>query len=349
MVNLSVLPNINNKFQNIFHTKPKNIAIPTAIIAGVSVKLKSQPTEDSFELTQKSENLNNKKFISEFIYGNNPSIENVMKTHDFTQYGKKGIPLKYPRENFVSDLNNSLNGLSCDAKKNILEKFNLRENLDIDGIAKVNKSLELSSKEQNINSIIEKFYSNEPNIKDENVNKAINTLIKGMPEFNMTIGKVQHGTHIYSVDIHTMQVMQKSLNHPDYETLSNEDKAVLKLAILMHDFGKNGKVVTEGHASQSKIDAQKVLENYNIDNNIKDRVLNVVENHHWFEKYNKGIINAKEVKQIFKTPEDLKIAKIMAKSDLEGISSGFHKWIMHTSTQEEFDKLFYSKMDEINF
>ena len=48
-----------------------------------------------------------------------------------------------------------------------------------------------------------------------------------------------------------------------------------------------------------------LLNNYNFSQKIKERVLNQIEHHHWFEKYNTGQISADDVVKIFKTEEDL--------------------------------------------
>lgn len=325
-------------------TKPLKILVP-GLLAGLGISLKTQPVKDTFE-TNNTKEINSKIFLNDVIQST--KSDEILKTHNFKQYKKSGIPLEYSRKNFVTDINNEIKNLSSEEKKEILSKYNLRLGLDIDGIAKLPQNT--SNKEQNIYSAIEKYYNNSSKIQDKQTNQVINKIIKGMPEFAMTIGKEQHGTHIYSVDIHTLEVLQKSLNHPEYEGLSDDGKGVLKLAVLMHDFGKNGKVVTTGHAKQSTIDAKMVLQNYNMDESIKKRVLNLVENHHWFESFNKGEITSDDVKDIFKTPEDLKIAKIMAKGDLESISEDFHRYILHYGkflTQKEFDTEFAEKMDRI--
>ena len=166
----------------------------------------------------------------------------------------------------------------------------------------------------------------------------------------MTIGKVQHGTHIYSVDVHSLKVLQSAMNNPEYAKLSNESKEVLKLTALIHDFGKKGNIVTPGHAIESRREAELLLKNYDFPQNIKDRVLNQVENHHWFERYNLGKANAQDIREIFKTPEDLKIAKMLAKGDFESVNPQFHLQRMVPNrilTQEEFDTVFAKKMSEI--
>lgn len=342
MSNLSIT---NLTSQNkVFNKNVAKVSVPL-LLTGMA--LRPQPAKDSFEISN-PKIVDRTKFINNFI--NSKEVENVIKTWDFAQYGKKGIPLAYSRDKFVNDIEKTLK--KTDSPEETLAKYNLRKGQDIDGIANISDIIPETEEETKIQGFITKYYLNQTKIKDKSVNKVMNQLVSGMPEFTMTIGKVQHGTHIYSVDIHTLIVLQNCLNNPDYEKLSEEDKEILKLSVLMHDFGKNGKVVTPGHAAQSKIDAEMILKNYNLKPEIKERVLKQVENHHWFEKYNMGKSNEEDVKNIFQTSEDLAVAKIMAKADLEGISPTFHRQILDYGnylTQEQFDKLFQEKIDKISF
>lgn len=292
--------------------------------------------------------------ISTFLKGTDAEIETVFKTHDFSQYGRNGIPLKYPREKFIEDINNVLKTLPEQKQNETLKQFNLvRGYKDIDGIPVLSKQLDGSKESDEIKKIIENFYYNNESVSsDPKVKKAFDCIIKGFPEFNMAIGKVQHGTHLYSVDIHSLTVLQKSMQNPAYQKLSEEGKEVLKLTALIHDFGKKGNVITRGHAITSREYAEMFIDNYNLPQDVKNRVLTHVRNHHWFEDYNKGITNANDVVNIFKTPEDIEIAKILAKADFESVSPDFHLYMMNRYkelSQSEFDEEFLQKTEQILF
>lgn len=290
--------------------------------------------------------------LKTFLKGNNPEIEKAFKEFDFSKFGREGIPLKYSRQELIQDIVNSLKTTQPEKAETLLKKFNLTIGYgDLDGIPNLAVNAGHSTAANKIRQYLEKFCkNNETTISDKNAKKALDSIIKDFPEFNMTIGKVQHGTHIYSVDVHSLKVLQSAMNNPEYAKLSNESKEVLKLTALIHDFGKKGNIVTPGHAIESRREAELLLKNYDFPQNIKDRVLNQVENHHWFEKYNLGKANAQDIREIFKTPEDLKIAKMLAKGDFESVNPQFHLQRMVPNrilTQEEFDTVFAKKMSEI--
>lgn len=297
---------------------------------------------------------NAKSLLNTFLDGSSPEFEKAFKTFDFGQFGREGIPLKYQRGRFIQDIAETLADIPHEEQRNILAKFNLKIGYgDIDGIPNLAVGECKTVQEKQIKGLIEKFYKqNGAAIKDTSIKQALDSVVKEFPEFNMTIGKVQHPTHIYSVDIHSLKVLQSAMNNPLYKNLSPEGKKVLKLTALMHDFGKKGNMITPGHAIDSRKEAELLLNNYNFPEKIKERVLNQIEHHHWFEKYNTGQISADDVVKIFKTEEDLNIAKMLAKGDFEAVSPVFHLCRMNPLkilTQEEFDEVFASKMAQIKY
>ena len=68
----------------------------------------------------------------------------------------------------------------------------------------------------------------EPEIKE-----VLDGLIKGMPEFTAIVGKNNMEPYAFSVDIHTLKVLQSAMNNPLYQTLGDLDKTILKYAIIL--------------------------------------------------------------------------------------------------------------------
>ena len=196
---------------------------------------------------------------------------------------------------------------------------------------------------------IDKFMlKNEVNTDKADLDEILNALIRGLPSFISTIGKTQHSTHEYSVDIHTLKVLQNALNNPLYNELSDEGKIVLKLSALLHDTGKNGNVRDEGHAIKSAKYAEAILNKFNIKEDVKSRIIDIIENHHWFGDYNTGRISEKRVAAWCRLPEDFIIYQILAKADLENVNKSFNLEVTNTASKREFDKYYSDKIDLIN-
>ena len=302
----------------------------------------------------KSNNL--QEFLSQILSNNNSEAENVLKTYDFAQFGKQGIPLKYSRKDFIENLEqNILSGIKAEDRKTILEHFGMTENEDFDGLwnnQEIDKSQLISEKgrkaSDKIKTEIDRFMlQNDVVSNDKEFNKVLNGLIKGFPSFVPLVGKLQHGTHDYSVDIHTLKVLQSCLNNPLYKELSNEGKTILKLSALMHDIGKNGKVRDPGHAHKSAEYVGSILNNINLPDDVKSRIINIVDNHHWFADYNEKSLTPQTVAAKTRTKEDFLIYQILAKADLASVNGRFHFGVTNTSNEKEYKAYFDRKMKPI--
>lgn len=301
-------------------------------------------------------------FLRDIIANNNLANENMLKNFDFAQYEKRGLPVKYSREDFCNNINALIDGLSPENKAIIMEHFDIVQGEEVVGNGSYrnidgfwnNKPLaedapeELKQVADKIIKEVEKFtIKNEVVTGNKEVDEVLTSLIQGCPEFAEIVGKVQHGTHKYSVDIHTLKVLQSAMNDPIYKTLDDTDKTILKMSILLHDTGKKGGVVDRGHQSLSAEYAFSMLKKYPFPQRVKDRILDIVDNHHWFEAYNKGNIMPEDVAIRCRRPEDFKLYEIFSKADFENVSNDFHLKMSGQKTQADFDVFMANKMKAI--
>ena len=199
-------------------------------------------------------------------------------------------------------------------------------------------------------------YENEFITDDIELNNILNGIMRGLPDIMFTVGKQQHKTHAYSVDIHTMEVLKKAINDPDYRTLSDKDRTILKFSILLHDFGKkfiNIDTPDTGHEVDSAEIAKGILAQFKLPESVKDRILNIIKNHDWFARYNKGEWDANRVAALFRSPDDYKIAKIMSKADLFSINPEFQYGrnvlnIQENRTIENASQVFEQKLKNLD-
>ena len=304
------------------------------------------------------------RFMSAFLSNNNFAAENILKTHDFSQYRKEGIPLKYSRKDFCKNINTILSELTEEEQNILLKHFGLKKGrkytdgtVNFDGILnnrkfeKKNTGAEVLGAAHKISEEIEKFtVKNETLFEDTELKSFFDDVIKGFPEFTEVIGKEQYNAHEFSVDIHTLKVLQSAMNNPLYSNLSDKDKTIMKMSVLLHDLGKPGGTDDRGeHTKTSAYYAAGILEKFNLPIEVKDRITDIIQYHHWYEKYNMGLLSVEDVALRCRRPGDFEIYQIMAKADLENVNKYFH--LGHKSggakTQEEFDKYFEEKMKPI--
>ena len=239
--------------------------------------------------------------------------------------------LSYPRDKFISDLREI-----CDAnyQKDVDKVFEFLDfSLDLgNDFAKSNYEIPLDFSLmqkylcEKLNKQIDKFIYENKVVMSENpqMEKLLNSIIAFFPEFISVIGKKQHATHNYTVDVHTLKVLQECVNNPEYKNLSSKEQAILSIAVLLHDLGKSEGIVDEGHYKYSAILAKNIFEKLKINDEMKERIYNLIENHHWLGNLQKGYTTPDEVASAFRFPCDYKLAKIFAKADLKGVSDDFY-------------------------
>ena len=300
----------------------------------------------------------NKKVFSDFC--TTTKYDEVLKNFSFTHFGKDGVPLKYSRNKFIQDLKAILNSLPQEERLKLEKKYNLdfrqtgynSVKSELSKIPVIPEKIVGNKAEQKIAKLIRHFTKeNEVMVENKEIKSVLNSIIQEIPEFTTIIGRKQHDTHHYSIDIHTLKNLCDNIKNPMYTSLDEESKLVLKYSTILHDFGKDflgDYTPDKGHAQKSFKIAPKILEKIDLKQNIKDRIIKQVKNHHWFEYYNKGEISAQDVVKMFESKQDVAIAEIMAKSDFKNVNPDFHYLCMKITKNDSYDDLMRTKFSPID-
>jgi len=253
---------------------------------------------------------------------------------------KYGLPILYPREDFLKDLTDLCEDEST--LKLIQEKTGIspifvkdedKNTISItgyNGIINLNELNLDNPKEKQIYNLLHRFfYENQVISGNTELDKQLNYIIKACPEFINTIGKKQHGTHEHTLDIHCLLVLANSISNPAYlESLNSEDRSLLKIAAIFHDLVKKENEVDKGHQNQSSLYARSIVKKFFNNPEKRDRLYEIIQNHHWLEEYSTASdkeLKAKELAFRFRRPNDFELAKIMARADLQSVSDSFYE------------------------
>ena len=232
------------------------------------------------------------------------------------------IELSYPREDFVKDVKEILKNLSPQQQIAETRPFNfVIDNVFFNGCPTPDNNGNAA-----INDCVKKFVlNNKISVKNNiELSACIDAITKALPEFLSLIGKIQHHTHDYSVDVHTLKVLQGAMSDKRYKTLSSFDRRVLQLAILLHDLTKKEGEIDKTHPECAALAAAEILKRFDIAQNLKDRIVLIIRQHDWLERYNKGITSADEFAHILKDGNNFLMECIFAKYDLIAVQrSGF--------------------------
>ena len=243
-----------------------------------------------------------------------------------------GIKLKYSRADLKENIMRQIEHLPISEQEQILAKFGLQGDRTIMSGMPVFSSdaVGLSEIERNINREIGKFlHKNEILLPQgfENYRDALNEITETFPEFLFTVGLKQHKAQEHFLAEHMLKVFQENLKNPLYRTLNATDRRVLGISSLLHDIQKVEKVECSGHAFDCSLSVDAIVSRMDLSVAEKNRIINLVENHHWLEKISTGEnfdkFLVQEMAEIFKSGNDFTMARIFAESDLKAVNKVF--------------------------
>lgn len=263
--------------------------------------------------------------------------------------------LLYSKEKFVNDIYEQIKDLPEMEQKQIFNYFSFDIEKDVQGkltlsgypdpVGKVSKLGEWEEEGtkriiDKLRPFVEKFTNGNRVFVEGNpkLEAELNKVIEVFPEFSTTIGKIQHDTHDFTVDIHTLKVLQGVMSDSRYAKLSDKDKVIMQISTILHDLTKAERAVDKAHPKESAFDAYYMLKRLNLSREDKLKVYEIIRNHDWLERLN-GKIKISEHEYRHLTPEEYKarlqeiafahrqndcfeMASILAKADLKGVKQG---------------------------
>src|SRR5699024_6513888 len=148
------------------------------------------------------------------------------------------------------------------------------------------------------------------------------------------------------LDVHILKVLQDSVNDPLYNQLGDTDKIVLKFSTLLHDIGKRYLVcrLLPEKTKKSAEYVYSILDRFNFEPEIKDRIISVASTHHWFKEYCLVNTSKLDITTLCRRPPDFLIYQIMAKADLKKVNDKFYLDKTGASSFAEAEKNFAAKM-----
>ena len=322
----------NDDFQNFINKKYGKNLIPNNKEAYCSL-LSKLVRESGLET-----NPNNQKTIDNF----NQTINNIadsdgaflktnLKDPDFK------IELEYSREQFIVDIEKVLDGIPTNEKQKIMDYFGFEISTQggksvISGypISLRNRTLPNDPIYKQVDAIVKRF-SEDNSIKIKNnpeLSAQLNNIFEAIPELKAIIGKKQHETHSYTVDIHTLNVLQEVMRNPNFKNLSVNDQKILTISTLLHDISKQEGIIDKQHPQNSAFDAYTLCSKLGLTKKEQKQVHKIIKYHDWLEKYNNpdlSNIERKEFAQFIayelKNQNDFELAAMLTEADLKGVSA----------------------------
>lgn len=284
------------------------------------------------------------------------NLDNSIKSVDFN---KVELELKIPRSVFVTKVTDAMKNLEPLEQRKVMDYYGFEiENGVLKGypinLNNGDKLAEIASMKtrkvvENIRPLVIEFSEKNP-IKVTNASadfeKDLNDILQGLPEFRPMIGKAQHKTHAYTLDKHTLKVLQGVVSNPKFQNLSTEDKKILSIASLLHDITKTEGVRDLAHPMESAFDAYYIIQKMNLPEEQQLKIYELIKSHNWLDRLNNPKNTPEMVQQIAQDiafdsrhTNTFELAKILCEADMKAVKKDSTFFEHHKKTLEQMSNL----------
>lgn len=269
------------------------------------------------------------------------SLENIygefMNT-DFTEVGAK-LELKYSKAEFLKDIEKYLSRLSERDRAKVTNYFGFEYKQYPDGSRKMNGypfnnekevfrnpeyNAQVSATIEGIRTFVKNFSEENEIVPNDTISptlaKELNKITKAFPELNTIIGKEQHKTHSYTVDIHSLNVLQNIMKNPRYRYLPDSDRHALQTVALFHDLTKLENAVDKTLPDFSAFDTYHLIKKLGMSEERNLQIYQLIKNHDFNEKYTPS--NAQDYAYELRQGNNFLMECIMSEADLKAVDRG---------------------------
>ncbi len=289
-----------------------------------------------------------KKFFEDSLSRLDSSIKKV-------DFDKASISLKISRQDFIDSVSKQMEKLDDLEKRKVMDYFGFEI---VDGklrgypinLNNGEKLAEISNEKtkkviEKIRPLVVDFSEHNP-ITVAGVDKAfekdLNDILKGLPELRSMIGKAQHETHAYSLDKHTLKVLQGVVSDPRFASLPAEDKKVLSIASLLHDITKAEGLRDPMHPMESAFDAYYIIQKMKLPEEQQLKIYELIKSHNWLDRLNHPKNTPDDIQRIAQDiafdarhTNTFELAKILCKADMQAVKKDSSFFKHHEKTLDE--------------
>jgi len=123
-----------------------------------------------------------------------------------------------------------------------------------------------------------KIYSN-----NKKVQNLLNDIVDVLPEMRTTIGKREDDNHDFDIMKHSLKVMQKITQNPDFDKLNDSDKKVMLLASLMHNLSKTEGFEDVTTPNESSFDSFFISKKFNLTKDENIKLYTLIKSQNWVD------------------------------------------------------------------
>lgn len=279
-------------------------------------------------------------------------LENSIKGVDIDSLD---LSLTMSRQSFIDKATKAMEGLSEGEQRKVMDYFGFEiadgklkgYPINANNGAKLAEIEDKKTKQviENLRQTVIDFSENNPiktNLQNKGFEQDLNEILKGLPELRPMIGKVQHHTHAYTLDKHTLKVLQGVVNNPKFKDLSEEDKKILTIASLLHDITKAEGVRDFVHPMESAFDAYYIIQKMNLPEEQQLKIYELIKSHNWLDRLNNPKNTPDDIQRIAQDiafdsrhTNTFELAKILCEADMKAVKKDSSFFEHHKKTLDK--------------
>ena len=299
------------------------------------------------------------KLSAEQITHTNKATQNLSKSLaklSDSDFAKLSISQEYSREDFINTVLEKTKNLPETERQKVFDYYGfelLKNDTNKTGCTLYGYPVNLNNghklaeiNDVNTKAVVESLrndvvrFSKNNRIKCENpqVEQFLNEIVEVLPEIRTMVGKAQHGNngtrgaHDYDVMKHSLKVMQKISQDPNFAKLNESDKKVMLLASLMHDITKSEGHPDGYHAENGAFDVFFISKKFNLTPEEETKLYKICKYHEWLNFVNTSKSEYELTKRLQSVAFDLQqdnlvdMAEIFTHADLKAVKAddSFH-------------------------
>ena len=251
------------------------------------------------------------------------NLENALKNISDEEFSQLTIRQEYSREEFIQTVLDKVKNLSRKERQKVFDYygFELHHNrknstgytitgypINLNNGAKLAQIDDEATKSvvESLRADVIRFSENNRIIcSNKDVEELLNSVIEVLPEMRTSIGKVQHGAHDYDVIKHSLKVLQKVAQNPEFDKLSDSDKKVVTLASLLHDITKIEGISDKFHANKGSFDVFYIVKKFDLTNDEQIKLYKLIKHHEWLAYVNSSTSEWQLTKRLQSVAYDL--------------------------------------------
>ena len=254
------------------------------------------------------------------------------------------VSLSYGKNEFIKDVVDAVKGLPSEEYQKVYDYFgfDIKKNYNNptgysllgypinmyngEKLAQISDEKTRSVIEELRPKVIEFSENNSVHSNNKKLESLLSSVLDVLPELYTTIDRPQHGQHQYDVFKHSLKVMQKIAQNPQFENLNESDKKVILLGSLLHDITKAEGKADPKHALECSFDAFYIAKKFNLSQDEQTKLYTLINTHEWLKYANeKNITDMERTKRLQSVAFDLQnsnlfeMSKIFTEADIKAI------------------------------